>query len=111
MSAKLSTRSGWFCVNCTLLLHPIELPDTCALSMHSASMKSLMNSTWLSVPNLGQYSSRVSACPNPGMSGQYTRKPFAPRKGAMKRNPAVPDEPLMPPCSSTTAGPVSPAVT
>ena len=92
-------------------MQPIELPETWAWSMQSASMKSRMNSTWLRTPCFGQYSSRASAWPNPGMSGQYTRKPFAPRKGAMKRNPAVPDEPLMPPWSSTTAGPVSPAVT
>ena len=64
------TRSGCAMVYWTVFPIPIELPPTKNLSRHNASAKSLMNWTWLMVPRTGRYSSRVSAQPNPGWSGQ-----------------------------------------
>ena len=44
---------------------------------------------------------RIRAC-----LGSTRGSPFAPRNGAVKRHPGVPDDPGSPPYSGTTAGPV-----
>ena len=59
-------------------MQPMELPAKWKESRQRAVANWSMKSTNDSMP-WGQYSSRVSERPKPGMSGQYTRKPFSPK--------------------------------